>query len=94
MFSFNGFGTTIYGRRDVNQADGSYVVTKWFIIIFFPIIPLGSYRVIKEKQKFFTIGFPKYQIVPVKFNTKQVVNTYITWWGIPVVLIILVLIFG
>jgi hypothetical protein len=52
MFRFNGIGTTIYGKREVNPEDGSYIVTKWFTVLYFPIIPLGSYRVIKEKQNF------------------------------------------
>jgi hypothetical protein len=35
MFRFNGIGTTIYGKREVNPEDGSYVVTKWFAILSF-----------------------------------------------------------
>jgi len=92
MFSFNGVGTTVYGKRDVSPTDGSYITTKWFIVIFFPIFPLASYRVIKEKQKFMTIAFPKYQMTQVKFNIKQVINTYLAWWSFPIALIITVLV--
>jgi hypothetical protein len=42
MMSFNGFGTNLYGKRDVNLADGSYIATKWMIALFFPIAPLES----------------------------------------------------
>ena len=89
MFTFNGLGTTIYGKRDVDPTDGSYIVTKWFVILFFPIVALGSYRVIKEKQGVFQMEFPKYQMTPVKLNRKQVINTYLVWWFIPLVLILI-----
>jgi hypothetical protein len=43
--SFNGCGTRYYGSRDKNP-DGSYVTTVWVTLIFVPIIPLRSYRVL------------------------------------------------
>jgi hypothetical protein len=52
----------------------------WFIIFFFPILPLGSYRVTKEKQKFFTGGFPRYQMTHVNLNWRQIIYTYLAWW--------------
>jgi hypothetical protein len=81
MFRFNGIGTTIYGKRDLNPADGSYIVTKWFTFVYFPVIPLGSYRVIKEKQNFLTDA--KYYMNEAPFNTRQVLLTYLAWWGLP-----------
>jgi hypothetical protein len=92
MYSFNGIGTKVYGKREENP-DGSYIVTKWFIIIFFPIIPLGSYRVIKEKQKFLSAKFPRYQMTEAKLNVKQVLNTYLAWWSILILLILLAIIY-
>ncbi|EKE05940.1 MAG: hypothetical protein ACD_19C00140G0007 [uncultured bacterium] len=47
MQTFNGIGTTLYGRQDVNP-DGSYIATKWFVLLYFPILPLGTYRVWSE----------------------------------------------
>jgi hypothetical protein len=88
MFTFNGIGTTIYGKREVNPDDGSYIVTKWFTVLYFPIIPLGSYRVIKEKQAFFA-GFPKYQMNNAPLSVKQIIFTYVAWWSIPVAIIFL-----
>jgi hypothetical protein len=41
--SFNGIGSTFYGQSDFEQ-DGSFVTTKWFIVGFFPVFPLGSAR--------------------------------------------------
>jgi hypothetical protein len=44
-FALNGFGTTYYGQRDF-RADGSYVTTEWVILLFVPVLPLRSFRVI------------------------------------------------
>jgi hypothetical protein len=91
MFTLNGVGTTVYGKREVNPEDGSYIVTKWFTVIWFPIIPLGSYRVIKVKKKFLA-GFPEYQMTRAPLSVKQITFTYLAWWGIPVALLLLALI--
>jgi hypothetical protein len=45
MFTFNGIGTRLYGRRDYDSQSQSYVATLYFTFIFFPILPLASYRV-------------------------------------------------
>jgi hypothetical protein len=42
--TFNAIGTTFYGKSRF-EADESFVTTKWFVIGFFPIFPLGSARV-------------------------------------------------
>jgi hypothetical protein len=42
--SFNGSGTTIYGKRDF-LTDGSFVTTKWITFLWVPLIPLSSMRV-------------------------------------------------
>jgi hypothetical protein len=42
--SFNGIGTTFFGKSKF-AADGSFVTTKWFVVGFFPLVPLGSLRV-------------------------------------------------
>lgn len=91
MFRFNGIGTTIYGKREVNPEDGSYIVTKWFTVIYFPIIPLGSYRAIKVKQNFFA-GSPKYQMRDAPLSVKQIIFTYAVWSSIPAAMVVLVLI--
>lgn len=54
MQTLNGFGTKLYGKSAIDP-DGSYIATKWIVVLFFPIIPLGSYRVWTEKE---TIGMP------------------------------------
>ncbi len=32
MYSFNGIGTTFYGKKELKN-DGSYKTTKWFIFL-------------------------------------------------------------
>lgn len=91
MFTYNGIGTRIYGKKDVDTTDGSYVTTKFFTILFFPITPLGSFRVIKEKQDFLSIDSPKYHMTPVELDTKQVLNIYLIWWSLPSLLFFLAL---
>lgn len=87
MLSINGFGTTLYGKRDVHPTDNSYIATKWIILLFVPIIPLGSYRVVKVKQKFLTLDSPRYYMTSVSLHRQQVRNIYLVVWG-PVLFII------
>ena len=91
MHSINifGFGTILYGSREKNADDKSYTTTRWFTLLYFPIIPLGSYKVILGKQTGIVVGAQvKYEsIQPIKLNTKQVINTYLLWY-IPVLVII------
>lgn len=51
--SYNGIGTTYYGQSQF-ESDGSFVTTKWFVIGFFPLIPMSSARV----QYLGTTGIP------------------------------------
>ncbi len=43
--SVSGIGTKYYGKRDV-EPDGSYITTLWIIILWVPLIPLASYRIL------------------------------------------------
>lgn len=45
MYTFNGIGTTLYGRRDYDPHSQSYIATLYFTFIFLPVFPLASYRV-------------------------------------------------
>ena len=94
MFSVNGIGTTIYGKREEDARDNSYITTKWFIILFFPIFPLGSYRVIKNKPEFLSLARTKYQMTKVALNWDQVRNIYAIFWGPLCILIILAVLFA
>ena len=40
----NGIGTALYGRKDPCGECGSVIQTKWFVVIFIPLIPIAKYR--------------------------------------------------
>ncbi len=90
MFSFNGIGTTLYGKSDVDKSDGSYLATKWFIIFLLPIFPLGTYRV-RRGETHGNIIPPgvstQYQMIRAPFNWRQVLMTYLVVWGSAVFLL-------
>ena len=92
MFSINGIGTSLYGKSEV-ESDGSYVATKWFIVLFLPLFPLGSYRAQRgETTSSATalVGLPgastQYKMVRVPLNRKQVVQIYLAVYGLLAVL--------
>lgn len=98
MFSINGIGTSLYGKSEV-ESSGSHVATKWFVFLFLPIVPLGSYRVQRgETTSSATalVGLPgantQYKMLPVSLNWKQIIQTYLAVYGI-LALIIFDLIF-
>lgn len=45
LFTLNGVGARMYGDRD-HDRDGSYVSTRYFTVLFVPVIPIDAYRVI------------------------------------------------
>jgi hypothetical protein len=102
MRTISGIGTTIYGRdkrqvlsiqeRVQAEAAGflpySYQVLKWFVVLYFPVIPLGTYRVLKVKQRFWTMDYPRYRMTPVPWDWAQVFRHYAIAYGIPVVFVL------
>ena len=44
LFTLNGFGLRIYGKRD-QRGDGSYVGTRYLTALFVPVLPLDAFRV-------------------------------------------------
>jgi hypothetical protein len=87
--SFHGFGTIYYGNREKAE-DGSFITTKWAIVAFVPLFPLGSYRVRPLNGKGFSVvGYlNQYPVEKVELNLKQVVNTYLLCVGILLLLIL------
>lgn len=55
LYTVNGIGTMMYGRRDA-QPDGSYVATVFLCLVFIPLIPLSSYRVLPQGQGWLFYG--------------------------------------
>jgi hypothetical protein len=69
--TINGIGTTYLGRANFEQ-DGSFVTTKWFVLGFFPIVPLGSARLRYEG----TEGIPFFS----RTSTFEVIEELPTDW--------------
>jgi hypothetical protein len=96
MESINGIGTTLYGKKNFNPTDGSYVATEWFIFFFLPIFPIGTYRVVNGKTE---VGIPsgkllpgsstEYYMVKIKLDWRQVIKTYLVIWGIGILLFVI-----
>lgn len=80
-YSFQGFGTTFYGKRDF-RPDGTYITTEWIILFALPVIPLRSMRVQYRgpAERRFSIGFGSSESYSVYGKThpdiRQVVCTY------------------
>ncbi len=82
-FTLNGFGTIYYGNREKSD-DGSFVTTVWVVLLFFPVIPLGSYRIrpLDNAKGFSFVGVPgRYTVQKTAINLKQVVNVYALFYG-------------
>jgi hypothetical protein len=45
MFTFNGIGTTLYGRRAYDKNTDTYIATLFFVFFFIPVFPIAAYRV-------------------------------------------------
>ena len=48
LFTFNGFGVTLYGRSDYDEESRSYATTYYFVGLFIPLFPIARYRVIDQ----------------------------------------------
>ena len=77
MFTFNGIGTTLYGKKDLD-AEGWYTATKFFCVLFVPVIPLACYRV-KRLASTGLLGFgsTQYEMYPIDADIKQARNIYL-----------------
>jgi hypothetical protein len=54
FYRFNGVGTAVLGKRDF-RPDGTYLTTAWFTILWVPIVPIESYRILPQKSFSFII---------------------------------------
>jgi hypothetical protein len=78
-FSFHGFGTDIYGKRDF-KADGSFITTKWIILFLIPLVPLKSFRIApinEARHRFSFLSLKQYRIIDeFRPNLRQVAFIY------------------
>lgn len=57
MFTLNGFGLTVYGKRDEDRETRTYVLSRCFCAIFIPVFWLDAYRVHKAAENsYYFIG--------------------------------------
>lgn len=95
--SGNGSGEGLYGKKDVRQ-DGSYTATKWFMILLIPIIPLGTYRVLKGKTSHNLVSAPgigiqqstEIRMERLKMDWHQVITTYAITLAILILIALLI----
>lgn len=81
-YTLNGIGTTFYGQRDF-RPDGSYITTEWIVLLYIPLVPVRSLRVVhggpSEPRWRFGFGSSEsYNVFEKHFppNWKQVLFTY------------------
>lgn len=55
LSTFNGIGARFYGRRDYDAETNSYITVHWFVLLYFPIIPLACYRISDRGHNLYTI---------------------------------------
>lgn len=107
MMTINGVGTTIYGRANEQDLVGnarleaeevgyhphSYQVVMWFVFLYMPVVPLGTYRVMEVRQNFWALD-SRYAMVPVEWDWHQVATHYAAAFGSIIALIALVALVG
>ena len=85
-FTLNGTGTKYYGARE-HDVGGTYITTKWVVVLGIPLIPLSSWRVYPLGDEQFhdhsaIVGreashtAQAFEETRVPLNWKQVVNVY------------------
>ncbi|MBI5394506.1 MAG: hypothetical protein HZA91_04335 [Verrucomicrobia bacterium] len=50
LFTLNGFGFAMYGKRDFDAETGTYIKTRYLCALFIPIVSLGAYRVADARE--------------------------------------------
>jgi hypothetical protein len=72
-----GIGTKLYGHSD-KLKDGSFTVTKWITIFLFPVLPVGSFRILsRDTSLSFGYGLRgKHTSEPVFTDAQQVLKAY------------------
>ncbi len=62
----NGIGTGMYGSADYDAEDDTYVKTRWFSVVFVPLIPLDAWLVRDSGR-----GWQFFAQVPVRAGTQR-----------------------
>lgn len=86
LFTINGFGLGMYGKRSFDAATGTYIKTRCLCALFIPIFPVDAYRVAnapnggwyflgKEKITGFTKGWRWCMIAVVAVTIASIVQS-------------------
>ncbi len=71
-----GIGTKFYGKDNI-RSDGSFTATKWIVIAYIPIVPLGSFYVRPTSS---TLGTVSTSLPPITermgWQKRHIVNVY------------------
>jgi hypothetical protein len=100
--TWTGVGTWTYGWAKRQELGGierieaelagynlySYQVVKWVVFCLLPVIPLGTYRVVKQKQGFWSLRLPTYLTARVEWDWVQVLRHYAIAYGWIIALLI------
>lgn len=73
----NGIGTTLYGKTEI-PGESAYIATKWFCILWLPIIPIRSYIVFSESGTNLVIwSSTEYQLTSLGYIYRPHLKAYI-----------------
>jgi hypothetical protein len=92
--TINGIGTKFYGCREKGP-DGSYITTEWVVILYIPILPIQSLRVLPGATES-RFGFPlsssqRFMTRSVPLNWRQVLYVYLAVYLIPPAPIVIII---
>ena len=87
-YTLNGCGTRYYGKRDEGP-DGSFVVTEWITLVWVPLIPIRSLRVLPsgEGTNLIVWNSQSYRTMKVPLCWPQVRNIYM--FSVPIILLVI-----
>jgi len=89
MMRLNGIGTTFLGISPMDET-GVATATKWFTLIYVPIVPLSRHRVRFLPHK--GSGFAYQELERLPLNGREIALTYLMGWVVFPLLILLPLV--
>ena len=101
MRAVNGIGVTMYGCKNKEALTGidaenavfgglepySYQAIQWLVVFFLPVLPSGTYRVLRARGSNFLRG--RYVLRKVDWDWKQIASHYAAgWWWLGVIVLL------
>jgi tetratricopeptide (TPR) repeat protein len=68
LWTINGIGLTMYGKRDVDTETGTYVKTHCFSVLFIPVLAIGAYRVADAERGWYFLARDRLSSFAVSCN--------------------------